>query len=423
MSADAHSQRRALNTRAVVLFVNFLMIILAYYQVKSASRSLLLEYGGADSFPNAWIASAVVLTLFIGAYHRIVERVSRLNVVLGTLAVCMVLLVAFRVLLSDGGQLAAMAFYVFVDIFSVVLVEQFWSLTNTITGTREGRRSYWFVATGGLVGGVLGGWVASFLINTMGVSTEGLLISCALTLGVAFAVNVAMGRAGVYPKASVEPPASTALAGWRALTGNRYVLLIAAALLCAQLAQPLVEFQFISKVQDAYPVKDARTAFFGQFFSVMGLVSIAVNMSLTPIVHRMSGAIAGMMVQPILIAFGSAAFMFSPTLGVVSALKIADRGLSYSINRASKELLYIPVDPVLTYQAKAWIDMLGYRLFKVLGSMFILAATQWLPVRLGVPELGWITFAVCALWILVVLQLAREYRLLVVSPAVAPVPA
>ena len=37
--------------RVVILFVNFLLIILAYYQVKSASRSLLIEHWGAERFP------------------------------------------------------------------------------------------------------------------------------------------------------------------------------------------------------------------------------------------------------------------------------------------------------------------------------------------------------------------------------------
>ena len=42
-------------------------------------------------------------------------------------------------------------------ILSVILVEQFWSLANTITESEDGKRSYWFVGTGGLVGGIVGG--------------------------------------------------------------------------------------------------------------------------------------------------------------------------------------------------------------------------------------------------------------------------
>ena len=98
-------------------------------------------------------------------------------------------------------------------------------------------------------------------------------------------------------------------------------------------------------------------------------------------------------------------------------MTIADRGLSYSINRASKEQLYIPIDPMHTYQAKAWIDMLGYRLFKVAGSAIILLLTSWLPVTLEVASLGWLTIVVCAVWMGFIGLLAREYKVRVLRPA------
>ncbi|MGD2056537.1 MAG: ATP translocase, partial [Gammaproteobacteria bacterium] len=106
------------------MFSNFFLIILAYYQVKSASRSLLIEYWGSSNFPWVWIASALVLGSFIGFYHRLVERYSRLWVVLGSLVLFATLLVVFHAALGWHGRVAAICFYVFVDIFSVILVEQ-----------------------------------------------------------------------------------------------------------------------------------------------------------------------------------------------------------------------------------------------------------------------------------------------------------
>ena len=47
--------------RASILFINFLLIILAYYQIKPASRSLFIEYLGADYLPYVWIGTALVL--------------------------------------------------------------------------------------------------------------------------------------------------------------------------------------------------------------------------------------------------------------------------------------------------------------------------------------------------------------------------
>jgi len=337
-------------------------------------------------------------------------------VVLGSCLLFVGLLVVFRVMLESMSAPASLGFYIFVDIFSVILVEQFWSLTNTVHRLEEGRRVYWFVGTGGLVGGIIGGLLAAALIRYTPMTTADLLLSCALLLIVVFGLNVAMGRMGLYKEIKGSDGPVKVEGGWRALVKSRYLVLIAAALLCAQLAEPLVEYQFLKTVEVAYGELDQRTAFISTFFSVLGLVSIFINLALTPVIHRYLGVVAGMVTQPLVLAVCSLGFVSAPTLTMASIVKISDRGLSYSINRASKELLYIPVDAVRTYQAKAWIDMLGYRLFKILGSALILVFTQCLPLRLDVAQLGWITVCVCAVWLAVISALAKEYRAVTLVP-------
>jgi len=120
--------------------------------------------------------------------------------------------------------------------------------------------------------------------------------------------------------------------------------------------------------------------------------------------------IAGLLVQPVMMSICSGVFFLHTTLFTGSAAKISDRALSYSINRASKELLYVHVDPILIYQAKAWIDMFGYRTFKIFSSFIILTLTRWLPFQVNVPQLSWITMGICTLWIMVVFSLRFEYQ-------------
>jgi AAA family ATP:ADP antiporter len=172
-----------------------------------------------------------------------------------------------------------------------------------------------------------------------------------------------------------------------------------------------VGYQFLNTVEVAYQELEARTAFLSVFFGAMGLISIAVNLGITPLVHRHLGVIAGLLVQPLMLVLCSYGFVLQPGLLLGAALKISDRGLSYSINRASKELLYVPIDPVLIYQAKAWIDMFGYRLFKGLGSLLILVLTQWLPLQLGLSQLSWLTLAICGVWIAALIYLQCDYQL------------
>ena len=404
---------RSLGFRAVFLFVNFFLIIMALYQLKPASRSLFIESLGARQLPYVWIATALAMGIFIAFYHRLVERHSRINVVLGTCLVVCALLVVFRLLLNHSGSSAPAYLYVFVDILGVVLVEQFWSLTNSIYTTQEGKSWYGFVGTGGLVGGVLGGWVSAMLIKYTALQTPDLLLTAAATIFVIFVLTWIMGKAGIFCEVDhvggIFEPSSE---GWRILRHSRYLFLIAAILLLAQLASPIVEYQFLNSVEASYLEREARTEFLSWFFAIMGAVSIAVNMGITPLVHRFLGAIAGLLVQPLLIWIFSWCFFFQSTLFFAGATKISDRAMSYSINRASKELLYVPVDSVLIYQAKAWIDMFGYRLFKVAGSVLILLFTQWLPFSVSLPQLSWFAVGICIIWIIFIMVLRHDYQLI-----------
>ncbi|HEY5672945.1 MAG TPA: Npt1/Npt2 family nucleotide transporter [Malonomonas sp.] len=400
---------RTLSIRAAFLFANFLLIIMAVYHLKPASRSLFIEYLGADQLPFVWIGTAVTMAILIGIYHRLVERCSRVALVLGTCLVLSACLVVFRLLLNAPGPALATSFYIFVDILSVLMVEQFWSLTNSIYSTKEGKGWYGYIGTGGLVGGVIGGGAAALLLKHTPLQTADLLLVAAGILLLLFFLTWLMGRLGLYCEVEDNGQPLKYAGGWQALKKSRFLLLITVILLLAQLASPLIEFQFMKTVESSYLVMDERTSFLSLFFSIMGAFSILVNLLLTPLIHRFFGVITGLLIQPLVISLFTLGFMFAPGLLLISAAKIGDRGLSYSINRASKELLYVPIDSVLIYQAKAWIDMFGYRLFKIFGSVLIIIFTRWFDPPLNLPQLGWLVLGICSIWVLVLVVLGKEY--------------
>jgi AAA family ATP:ADP antiporter len=408
-SSAGFPESRTLRIRAGFLFVNFFLIIMAQYQLKPASRSLFIQFLGADRLPYVWIGTALVMGVLITWYHRMVGRHSRVRVVFGSCFLFSALLVVFRLLFLWPRPATAAAFYIFVDIFSVVLVEQFWSLTNSIYSTREGKSWYGFIGSGGLLGGVIGGGAAALILDYTPLQTPDLLLVAAGTILVILALTWLMARLGLYSEVEKQGHPTRFRGGWQALKKSRYLLLIATILLLAQLVDPIVEFQFLKTVEAHYTALEARTSFLSIFFSLLGGVSIAVNLGLTPVVHRYFGVIAGLATQPLLLGLFSFGFFHRPTLFFGGAAKISDRGLSYSINRASRELLYVPIDSVLIYQAKAWIDMFGYRLFKIFGSLVILLFTQWLPFTVSISQLSWFTIGICFLWLLLLAFIRRDY--------------
>jgi ATP:ADP antiporter, AAA family len=397
--------------RCVLLFTNFFLIIAALYHLKPASRSIFISSLGADYLPYVWIATALALALTIGIYHHLIAHVSRFHVVLGSCFIVIAVLFGFYPLVSDSGFVQAFAFYIFVDMLSVILVEQFWSLTNTTFSTSEGKRWYGLIATGGLFGGVAGGSASSALITRMNLETMDLLLVAAGIIGLLVLLTLLMGKLGLYhEQPGVRNHRDNVPGDWRAILHHRYLLIIAAILLIAQVVEPLIEYQFMKVVEANIAGRDERTAYLGTFFSVMSAVAIGINLLITPLVHRWLGVMAGLFAQPMAVMIGSLWYMSQATLQAGAFLKIADRGLSYSINRASKELLYVPIEPLLMFRAKAWIDMFGYRMFKVLGSLLILLLTQWLPWTLSAAQLGWLVLGVCLLWIVALLHLGGEYK-------------
>ena len=56
--------------------------------------------------------------------------------------------------------------------------------------------------------------------------------------------------------------------------------------------------------------------------------------------------------------------------------------------------------------------MFGYRTFKIAGSVLILLMTQWLPVTMSVNELSWFTIVICGLWVVFVMFLRQEYKVI-----------
>jgi len=93
--------------------------------------------------------------------------------------------------------------------------------------------------------------------------------------------------------------------------------------------------------------------------------------------------------------------------------KVASKAFDYTLFRAAKEILYLPLPYRDKTQGKALVDILTYRVAK--------AATSLLLLGLGVMAWPGLTLAmtlVCiAAWLGVTLVLVRRYRRLIAASA------
>ena len=79
----------------------------------------------------------------------------------------------------------------------------------------------------------------------------------------------------------------------------------------------MVDFQFKSFVGDAISEKDERTAFFGTFFGVCGILGGMIQFGLTSRVVERFGILVALTLLPTLMLSGSIALLTTAVTGIV----------------------------------------------------------------------------------------------------------
>lgn len=257
----------------------------------------------------------------------------------------------------------------------------------------------------------MGGALAAKLISSYKLKSIDLLIVSSAILILLSIFSYFANQRGFYEEVKRKDNKDVLViqTRWNELLKSRYFWGILLVIFFSQMIEPLVEYIFLNTIEKEVQGLDQRTAMISSFFSILGTASLLINIFITPLILKFFGVIGGLIVQPLSIIFGSIWFSLQGSLNSALALKISDRGLSYSINRAAKEMLYLPLNPSIIYRTKAWLDMFGYRLFKLASSLLILCFTDWKIFSVGKNDLSYLLIAICFFWIATIAMLSREY--------------
>jgi AAA family ATP:ADP antiporter len=398
--------------RAPLFTIYFFLLVSAYYFLKPLSRSLYITHLGANNLPYVWIATTLVLSIIIPLFHLKISKVQPLHLILSLVLSLTILLTLFRYILDSPSIYSAFTFYILVDVYSVLIIENFWSLINSSYPPDVGKRWYGLIASGGLSGGVFGGWAGSHLIehwnfrplDLIDVSNVFFILSLPLIMFLFKKDYTAQ------PSAEEKPESAKFTEIYSNILKSPYVRWVACLLFAAQLIEPLVEYQFMSFVELNVASLAHRTQYVSEIFAYTSCFGILVNLAIVPLLHYFGGVSGGLLLQPILISAGSAAFLFLQSLTSISVLKIIDRGLAYSSGRASRELLYIPFERTAIYKIKAWIDVYGYRFFRIFGSLLLIIVTKWIPVFNPVITSGIMVLIISFLWLSFVINIKKSFK-------------
>lgn len=420
---------------AVVMFTNVFLILCAYYFVKPLREGWLAASGEVAGLSKIEVRAytsfgqSLLLVPVVAGYGRLVGRWPRALLIQRATLFCMATMVGFWLLqpkfLFDAVPGIGIAFYLWVGMFSVFVVAQFWAFAADVYTQERGNRLLPMIAIGATAGGAAGSYLIEPLGNSGLVPGEHLLLAALVPLGISiWMTRLVDGWEGGVVKRAVDFDGGDRRGSLRLVFGTRYLLVIGVIMLVANWVKTNGENQLYDVLQQTLEataagsglagdavkhfVKDETTAFFGGFYFWVNVGALALQALVASRVLRYGGFGALFLMLPVIALLSYGSMLLLPVLAVVRAMQIPVNATDYSIQNTARHVLWLPMSQEVTFKGKPTVDSLFVRAGDGMAALTVLAGVQLLsaPIR---AFLAWNVVLVVA-WLVAAAWVVREHR-------------
>ncbi len=418
-------------TIALLLFTFFFLITAPHTIIKALRYTDLLDKVGSQGLPLAYILAAVSTGLVVVFNAKIQARVSNQRLIVSSLIFFMLTGLAFQPFIDSGGNFLSYLYWVWASVLTVVLMTHYGVTLSEVFNPREARRLIGFCGSGGILGGIVGGFSA-MLLTRLDLGHLLLPLACILLFICIFVVNTIFKLREKRVPSSVKTSASKSGSkpvGFREsfhiVRKHRYLILISAIVILTGIIATFVDFQFSSVIEVEFG-QDELQAFLGLFFGCLTTVAFFLQILLTGRLLDRFGIRSTLLLAPVVLLLGSSGIIvWGLTLPLVIFFKGSDESLAFSLNQSVREILYIPLEWDLRYKVRPFIDMFVNRFARVLAAVLLVIAgvvakvlgleTEDLPFVSPIkdPQLAehlvWMVLGFLVVWIFLNLKVHKEY--------------
>lgn len=368
---------------------------------RPATESLFLQQYSSRLLPWVWLLEAVVAVGMVGVLNRAIARTPIAVIfdktTLGSAISLVGLLAAYQLHLPG----AAFVLYIWKDIYVVLLVEIFWILANIHYPIRSASRTYGLFCAAGTVGSLAGGVIVAPVAERFGTLTALWCVLPTLVFTLWGAKKLHMSPA--FPQATTADKSLVRDLG--ILKQSSYIVLLALLIAVIQLVSNLVDLQFNQMVEATYPLLDKRTAMIGWVYAAIAVVALVLQL-VTGSILRILGIATTLLIIPLMLLGFSGVFLVWTSITTITIVKTAGKSFDYSIFRAAKEILYIPLSYREKTAGKTVVDVLSYRVAKGIASVLILA----LGTAATLTGITYVVVGLLALWLLLTVAIVRRFH-------------
>jgi AAA family ATP:ADP antiporter len=381
---------------ALLLALNVFLILMAYYILKTVREALILSEGSAELKSYLSAGQVILLAFVVPFYGRLVARYPRMrliNIVTMFFVACPP---TFYVLAQFHVPLGSI-YFVWIGIFSLMIVTQFWSFANDVYAKEEGERLLVLVGLGASLGAVAGARVADRLIEPFGVLQLMLLGAGVLGAQLLLTNYIDRSERDRRPQAARarKIDAAPAVNPFAMVFRTRYLLLMALMILVINWVNATGEYILSSIVkQDAVAMIAAGTTpgltegqiigdFYAKYFTLASVTGLVLQLFVVSRVIKHRGVAWAVMVLPALTFGVYNILIFVPFLNAALAAKVVENSTDYSLNNTVRSMLFLPCTYEQKFAAKQAIDSFVVRMGDVLSAALVFVGTTFaaLPAR------------------------------------------
>ena len=401
---------------ALWLTANVFLLLTAYYLLKVAREPLILTGGGAEVKSYAAAGQSILLVFVASAYGALAARVDRMKLIALVTIFFVSNLLVFFVLGSRDVPLGV-PFYLWVGIFNMTAVAQFWSFAADVYAPERGKRLFPNLGIGSSVGAVAGAWFAKHLMvlgpyRMMLVSAAMLLVCLLIT----WHVHRRERRSPVLRTREEEEPLGKT-GGFTLLVRDRYLLAIALLMFVTNWINTTGEYVF-DRALVATAADDAAHAgvsvarfvgtFKAQYFQWVNVVSVLLQLFAVSRIIKHLGVRRALFVMPLVSFAGYSVLAVVPELALIFVAKVAENSLDYSLQNTARHALWLLPSREAKYKVKQIVDTFVVRAGDVMSAVVV-----WIGVKAGFGTVHFLAgnLVLVVLWVIVLVGLAREHRL------------
>ncbi len=379
------------------------LLTVALILAKTGRDALFFQDRGLFQLPMAYIgmgmSSLPAAYLFVRAMKIWGAKPARIAILIFTA----VSLAAFTPFLEAGNHSVLLALFVFVPTIFGILFANIWLQATDLferASKTTAARSFSRIGASALAGGMVGGFFAKGLAPFI---HPRWLILLAATVVLSAAVIVVYTQKKFPTKTVGKNTDKGDEVSFSSAFSKKYARTLLFIAMTGALAGLFIDFQFYAAASSAKMGTQGNTNFFANFYIMLNLSSLFLQLFLAPKIQDKIGLRGGLVILPVALLGGATFVTVAATALSRSVLKVTEGGLKSSIHRSIWEQAFIPVESDERSFVKMFVDGIGARVAEGAGAMFLF---MWLmgmeatdPALLNTRWMAWVVLGAVAAWL------------------------